>query len=61
MQSGKMFGFLIAAVEGLISVEPGVVTMVPDAILYLLIFLLRLNMSLTISACGCMLPCAWYL
>jgi hypothetical protein len=25
-----MFGFLIAAVEGLISVEPGVVTMVPD-------------------------------
>jgi hypothetical protein len=32
MQSGKMFGFLIAAVEGLISVEPGVVTMVPDEI-----------------------------
>jgi hypothetical protein len=30
MQSGKMFGLLIVAVEGLISVEPGVVTMGPD-------------------------------
>jgi hypothetical protein len=30
MQSSKMFGLLIVAVEGLISVEPGVVTMGPD-------------------------------
>jgi hypothetical protein len=30
MQSGKMFGLLVVAVEGLISVEPGVVTMGPD-------------------------------
>jgi hypothetical protein len=30
MQAGKLFGFLIVAVEGLISVEPGVVTMGPD-------------------------------
>jgi hypothetical protein len=30
MQSGMTFGFLIAAVESLISVEPGVVTMGPD-------------------------------
>jgi hypothetical protein len=30
MQSGKMFVILIVAVEGLISVEPGVVTMGPD-------------------------------
>jgi hypothetical protein len=30
MQSGKMFGLLIVAVEGFISVEPGVVTMGPD-------------------------------
>jgi hypothetical protein len=30
MQSGKMFGLLVVAVEGLISVEPDVVTMGPD-------------------------------
>jgi hypothetical protein len=30
MQSGKIFGLLIVAVDGLISVEPGVVTMGPD-------------------------------
>jgi hypothetical protein len=30
MQSGKMFGLLIVAVEGLISVEPAVVAMGPD-------------------------------
>jgi hypothetical protein len=30
MQSGKMFGLLVVAVEGLISVEPGFVTMGPD-------------------------------
>jgi hypothetical protein len=30
MQSGQVFGVLIAAMEGLISVEPGVMTMGPD-------------------------------
>jgi hypothetical protein len=30
MPSGKIFGLLVVAVEGLISVEPGFVTMGPD-------------------------------
>jgi hypothetical protein len=34
MLSGKIFGLLIVAVEGLISVEPGFVTMGPDESIY---------------------------